>query len=66
MIEVGDKVIAMVSKDDAITAGTLYKVESIEHPALGKCGLIKLCGVRDYWNIKNFVKIAKDMLSDPL
>lgn len=64
MIQINDKVLAIINRDDAIQAGTVYKVESIEHPSLGKCGLIKLYGVRDYWNINNFVKITNDMLSD--
>ena len=62
MIEIGDKVIAIKSRDDTIQAGLLYIVEAVEHPSLGKCGLIKLYGVRDYWSSSNFVKISKELL----
>lgn len=66
MVEIGDKVIAITNRDGAFKAGLIYEIEAVEHPSLGKCGLIKLRGVRDYWNEANFIKITKDMFTDPL
>ena len=56
-MDVGDKVIATKDKCEVIKAGSVYTIESIEHKTLGKCGLIKLEGVRDYWNGQDFIKI---------
>jgi hypothetical protein len=62
MLSIGDKVIAITSKPGIITAGNLYIIESVDHPSLGKCGLVKLKDVRDYWSDSNFVKITKDLI----
>lgn len=59
---VGTKVIARVDKCGVIQAGTVYEVESCIHPTLGDCGLIKLVGVRDYWNSQDFIPIKADKL----
>lgn len=57
IIEIGEEVIAKRDKCEVISAGMLYIVESNNHPALGNCGLIKLKGVRDYWNQDDFVPL---------
>ena len=56
-MQVGDKVIAKKDKCEVVFAGQLYTIESSHHPSLGDCGLIKLEGVRDYWDKADFVNL---------
>ena len=61
-MQVGDFIIAKTNKQEAVVAGYLYVIESINHHALGECGLIKLKDVRDYWNSKDFVLLDRKII----
>lgn len=65
-INVGDKVIAKGDKAGVIFAGKLYIVESVNHPSIKNSGLIKLKGVRDYWDKEGFVLLTKEIIDSIL